>query len=151
MPVPVPQPATPAEPCPYCPPNPYPSPNGEPCPNPYCPNQPNPQPVPKPPPDIQPYYDDPEINWEPLRRTLYELTEKFPFCLPWDLMRGIQSLESNQWDRKIEVNVGDGIWPKMVIDLTMFDRIAGITRIVLLVIFDLGLIFSTRRLMGGDV
>lgn len=95
--------------------------------------------------------DDTAINWEPLRRGLYELTEKFPFCLPWDLMRGIQSLESNQWDRQIEINVGDGIWPEMVIDLTMFDEIAGITRIVLLVIFDLGLIFATRRLMGGDV
>jgi len=95
--------------------------------------------------------DDTAINWEPLRRGLYELTEKFPFCLPWDLMRGIQSLESNQWDRQIRINVGDGIWPEMVIDLTMFDEIARITRVVLLVIFDLGLIFATRRLMGGDV
>jgi hypothetical protein len=151
VPVPVPQPATPAEPCPYCPPNPYPSPNGEPCPNPYCPNQPNPQPVPKPPPDIQPYYDDPEINWEPLRRSLYELTEKFPFSLPWDLMRGVQSMEANQWDRKIRVVIGDEFWPNFEIDLTMFDRLARISRVIMLVIFDLGLIFSTRKLMGGDV
>jgi hypothetical protein len=151
VPVPVPQPATPAEPCPYCPPNPYPSPNGEPCPNPYCPNQPNPQPVPKPPPDIQPYYDDPEINWEPLRRSLYELTEKFPFSLPWDLMRGVQSMEANQWDRKIRVVIGDEFWPNFEIDLTMFDRLARISRVIMLVIFDLGLIFATRKLMGGDV
>ncbi len=95
--------------------------------------------------------DDTAIDWEPLRRGLYELTEKFPFCLPWDLMRGIQSLESSQWDKKIRIEVGDGIWPAMVIDLTMFDGIASITRVVLLIIFDLGLIFGTRRLMGGDV
>ncbi len=152
MPVPVPiPPNVPVDPCPYCPTNPYPSPNGDPCPNPYCPNQPNPQPVPNPPPDIQPYYDDPEIDWEPLRRMLYELTEKFPFCLPWDLMRGIQSLESSQWDRKIRIDVGDGLWPEMVIDLKMFDGIASITRVILLIVFDLGLIFGTRRLMGGDV
>jgi hypothetical protein len=98
-----------------------------------------------------PQKDDTAIDWEPLRRGLYELTEKFPFCLPWDLMRGIQSLESNQWDRQIRINVGDGIWPEMVIDLTMFDKIARITRVVLLVVFDLGLVFATRRLMGGDV
>jgi len=95
--------------------------------------------------------DDTAIDWEPLRRGLYELTEKFPFCLPWDLMRGIQSLESSQWDRKIRIEVGDGIWPAMVIDLTMFDRIASITRVILLIVFDLGLIFGTRKLMGGDV
>ena len=98
-----------------------------------------------------PQKDDTAIDWEPLRRGLYELTEKFPFCLPWDLMRGIETLEANQWDRKIEIDVGDGIWPAMVIDLTMFDGIARITRVVLLVVFDLGLIFVTRRLMGGDV
>lgn len=95
--------------------------------------------------------DDTAIDWEPLRRGLYELTEKFPFCLPWDLMRGIQSLESSQWDRKIRIEVGDGIWPAMVIDLTMFDGIASITRVILLIVFDLGLIFGTRKLMGGDV
>ena len=149
---PVPQsPNVPAEPCPYCPPNPYPSPNGQPCPNPYCPNQPNQQPVPTPPPDIQPFYDDPEINWEPLRRSLYELTEKFPFSLPWDLMRGVQSMEANQWDRKIRVVIGDEFWPNFEIDLTMFDRLARISRVIMLVIFDLGLIFATRKLMGGDV
>lgn len=98
-----------------------------------------------------PQKDDTAIDWEPLRRGLYELTEKFPFCLPWDLMRGIQSLDASQWDRRIEINVGDGIWPEIVIDLTMFDEIARITRVVLLVVFDLGLIFATRRLMGGDV
>lgn len=95
--------------------------------------------------------DDTAIDWEPLRRGLYELTEKFPFCLPWDLMRGIETLEANQWDMKIEIDVGDGIWPAMVIDLSMFDGIARITRVVLLVVFDLGLIFGTRKLMGGDV
>ena len=98
-----------------------------------------------------PQKDDTAIDWEPLRRGLYELTEKFPFCLPWDLMRGIETLEASQWDRKIRINVGDGIWPEIVIDLTMFDGIARITRVVLLVVFDLGLIFATRRLMGGDV
>ena len=152
MPVPVPySPNVPAEPCPYCPPNPYPLPDGQPCPNPYCPNQPNQQPVPTPPPDIQPFYDDPEINWEPLRRSLYELTEKFPFSLPWDLMRGVQSMEANQWDRKIRVVIGDEFWPNFEIDLTMFDRLARISRVIMLVIFDLGLIFATRKLMGGDV
>ncbi len=98
-----------------------------------------------------PTKDDTAIDWEPLKRGLYELTEKFPFCLPWDLMRGIQSLESSQWDRQIRIDVGDGIWPAMVIDLSMFDNIASITRVILLIVFDLGLIFGTRKLMGGDV
>ena len=107
--------------------------------------------MPTPPPDIQPFYDDPEINWEPLRRSIYELTEKFPFSLPWDLMRGVQSMEANQWDRKIRVVIGDEFWPNFEIDLTMFDRLARISRVIMLVIFDLGLIFATRKLMGGDV
>lgn len=95
--------------------------------------------------------DDTAIDWEPLRRGLYELTEKFPFCLPWDLMRGVQSMEANQWDRKIRVAIGDEFWPNFEIDLTMFDRLASINRVIMLVIFDLGLIFATRKLMGGDV
>lgn len=98
-----------------------------------------------------PIIDDTSINWEPLQVLGDELTRKFPFSLPWDLLRGVESLEATGWDRKIIISVGDGIWPPMVIDLSMFDDIAGITRVVLLVIFDFGLIFSTRRLMGGDV
>jgi hypothetical protein len=95
--------------------------------------------------------DDTEIDWEPLRKSIGALTNKFPFSLPWDLMRGVESLQGSEWDRKFIINIGDGIWPSMTIDLSMFDGIAGITRVVMLVIFDFGLIFATRKLMGGDV
>ena len=60
-------------------------------------------------------------------------------------------MEANQWDRKIRVVIGDEFWPNFEIDLTMFDRLASISRVIMLVIFDLGLIFATRKLMGGDV
>lgn len=96
--------------------------------------------------------DDTLINWEPLRVLGDTFTKKFPFSLPWDLLRGLESLESTAWDRKIVISIsGQDYWPAMTIDLSMFDEIAGITRIVLLIVFDFGLIFTTRRLMGGDV
>lgn len=99
-----------------------------------------------------PKRDDDRINWDPLKLPILGLTMKFPFSLPWDLMRGLESLQSDsEWDRKFIIVVGDDLWPEMEIDLSMFDNIAQIVKVILLILFDFGLIFSTRRLMGGDV
>lgn len=99
-----------------------------------------------------PKRDDDRINWDPLKLPILGLTMKFPFSLPWDLMRGLESLQSDsEWDRKFIIAVGDDLWPEMEIDLSMFDNIAQIVKVILLILFDFGLIFSTRRLMGGDV
>ena len=100
-----------------------------------------------------PEKDADRINWDPLKLPLLGLTTKFPFSLPWDLMRGIESLQAEQWDRKFIIPAlgPNGLWPEMEIDLSMYDGIAEMTRIVLLIIFDFGLIMATRKLMGGDV
>ncbi len=140
-------PGDPAEPCPYCPPNP--NPNTDPCPNPYCPNNPAPQ-APPAIPDA-PVPDDRYIDFEPLKKLPHIFTTKFPFSLPWDLKRGIESLERGQWDRKFQIAACGNYWPEKEIDISMFDPIAGIARVVFLLVFDFALIFATRRLMGGDV
>lgn len=140
------QPWVPAEPCPYCPAEPGPGPE---CPNPYCPNHPAPQTPPVRP--DQPVPDDRYIDFEPLKKLPHIFTTKFPFSLPWDLMRGVKSLEGGQWDRKFRIAAVGDYWPEMEIDVSMFDDIAGITRVVFLIMFDFALIFATRRLMGGDI
>lgn len=95
--------------------------------------------------------DDSIINFEPFKKLAHIFTTKFPFSLPWDFKRGIESLEGGEWDRKIVIPAIGDYWPEMTIDLTMFDNIAAITRIIMLIVFDFGLIFATRKLMGGDV
>lgn len=95
--------------------------------------------------------DDDTINFEPLKKLPHFITTRFPFSLPWDLKRGIESLEGSEWDRKFTIPAIGDYWPAMEIDISMFDNIASMTRVILLIVFDFGLIFATRRLMGGDV
>ncbi len=149
-----PDPLEPVEPCPYCPPNPYPSPNGEPCPNPYCPNQPNP--IVPPTPNTPTPPGENKIDFEPLKLGLGELTNKFPFSLPWDLKRAFENLYGGHWDAKIPLkfsynvlNVGWEVDEE--IDLVPYENIIIMFKTFIVLIFDVGLIFATRRLMGGDV
>ena len=141
-------PGQPVEPCPYCPPNP--DPGNNPCPNPYCPN--NPEPVSPPYPNSPPTPDDRYIDWEPLKQLPYIFTTKFPFSLPWDFYNSFKQLEGGQWDGKIDINVQSVLADFVfTIDLSMFDNIRNVMIKIELLLFDVGLMLATRRLLGGAV
>lgn len=95
-----------------------------------------------------------ELNWEPLKRVGSDFTWKFPFSLPWDILRGFQSLNDSAggFTPKFTIDLsGTMLKRNIVIDLTMWSGIAEKVRVVELFLFDLGLVLITRRLMGGDV
>lgn len=96
---------------------------------------------------------DSKINWEPLKVTGTLFTTKFPFSLPWDILRTFQALliddpKMPKWDIKWH----DQILHKdfgFTIDLTSYDRIFKIARNFILVALNVGLIMATRKLVGG--
>lgn len=106
--------------------------------------------------------DDTSINWEPLKVPLNAFTRKFPFSLPWDLLRSFQGIaeKASTFNPKWEIDVSDKLLGRsatgnnafsFTIDLKMFKDFVRIVRSIELFLFDVGLIFLTRKLMGGDV
>lgn len=93
------------------------------------------------------------LNFEPLRIAGKQFTWKFPFCLPWDILRGFQSLlPDDEFEPIIHVDLGSDIARfKFDIDLTNWNSVAAVARTVELILFDFGLVLITRKLMGGDV
>lgn len=96
---------------------------------------------------------DSKINWEPLKVTGTLFTTKFPFSLPWDILRTFQALLiDNPTLPKWDIKWHDQILHKdfgFTIDLTGYDRIFKIARNFILVAFNVGLIMATRKLVGG--
>lgn len=82
-----------------------------------------------------------EVDLSPLEGII--VSDKFPFCLPWDLMRSVQVLTSSPrvpyWELPIK---GE----KIVIDFSMFEPLARIVRFFVVLTFIVSLIILTRRL-----
>lgn len=96
--------------------------------------------------------DDTGIDWQPLKKGASTITRKFPFSLPWDLYNSFKQLDGSSWDGKIDINIDSKLADFIFeIDLGMFDGIRNIVKRIELIIFDVGLILATRRLMGGGV
>jgi len=99
--------------------------------------------------------DDSELDWEPLKQGLGSLTKKFPFSLPWDVSELINQFQGAEWDGIIDINIDKvGTFPvewHFCLDFSMFDDIRVIAKKIELLFFDIGLIYGTRRLMGGGV
>ena len=110
------------------------------------------EPLPDPDPNIP---DDTAINFEPLVIAAELFTEKFPFSLPWDLKRIVEKFN---YDAEIPVFTGilpnplsgEGVPFEFTIPEGMRFVIPYI-RFSFVVIFVAGLIWGTRKLMGGDV
>ncbi len=80
------------------------------------------------------------------------LTRKFPFSIPWDLKNAVTTLVAEPKCPKWEINwdsvyfVGGG---KTVIDFEKFETWAKIVRWGVLIVFNIGLIIATRKLIGA--
>lgn len=91
-----------------------------------------------------------QINLEPLELAGSAFTTRFPFSLPWDLKRQFDGFNVSEWDREFDLDLsampGGTI---TTIDFTTFDNVADAARKFELIMFDIGLILLTRRLLGG--
>lgn len=94
----------------------------------------------------------PELNLDPLKLTGTILTTAFPFSLPWDIQRMFQSLDGASWSGIFDIPlVVPGVNYTMHIDLSFWDPVRNIGKTFVLLLFDMGLIMATRKLLGGDV
>ena len=97
--------------------------------------------------------DPTNIEWDKLKAIPNIFTKKFPFSLPWDAKRFIDSVLGDIPEAKdIVVNVEEigGVHIGMNITLPdFFDQFFDFTRVITLVMFDIGLIYGLYRLLGG--
>lgn len=97
--------------------------------------------------------DPKEINWAKLKAIPGIFTKKFPFSLPWDAKRFVDSvLGSIPQAKDISVKLDEIGGMHIGMDITLpdfFDPFFDFSRIITLIIFDIGLIYGLYRLLGG--
>lgn len=91
-----------------------------------------------------------DFKWSKLKAIYIGFTTAFPFSLPWDVGRAFDSIFGNFSDTSApewKMTVYGQSWtikiPNML--LGWFP----ITRMMLLIMFDIGLVYSVRKLLGG--
>jgi len=95
------------------------------------------------------------IDMAPLKFAALLFTKKFPFSLPWDLKDMLSSFGSNAVSTPVfnmplfftRGGVTNNI--PVVVSLERFDGLAAAARVFELFIFNIGMLFGTRKLLGG--
>lgn len=94
------------------------------------------------------------IVWTPLIVSGSTIKEKFPFSIPWDLIKQLSVFNAEPEAPVFKVNVpkflviGEMVIPlKFNIDLSMFDPVANILRWGNTILFDIGLLLLIRKLL----
>lgn len=147
-PAPNPDPLPSAEPQPSVKPNPNPAPDPDPAPNPDPLPSANPQPTtnPEPEPDTETDLDVPSAIGK------LDLLDRFPFCVPSDLIQGIKLFNATPttptWSWNLSVN-GTPIQYTWVVSLDKFEKIAQLCRTLLTILFVWGLAKVTRYVIKG--
>lgn len=80
------------------------------------------------------------------------ITTKFPFCIPFDVLRTVQMLSAPAETPVFEIPFKAefiGVDETITIDFSQFDTLAAIMRWMLSALFLLGLIMATRNLIKG--
>jgi hypothetical protein len=103
-----------------------------------------------------PSQDATDIDWGPLKQGIGSLKNKFPFCLPWDIYNSFVQFQGLEWSGIIDIDISQvsskfPVGWDFDIDFSMFDEMRQIVKKIELMLFDLGLILATRKLMGGGV
>lgn len=153
-PVPDPDPAPNPDPLPSADPqpttNPEPAPDPDPAPNPDPLPSANPQPSTNPEPEPEP---DTETDLDvPSAIGKLDLLDRFPFCVPSDLIQGIKLFNATPttptWSWNLSVN-GTPIQYTWVVSLDKFEKIAQLCRTLLTILFVWGLAKVTRYVIKG--
>lgn len=95
------------------------------------------------------------LNFDGLKVAGATFTTKFPFSLPWDLKNALTKFSTTQsFNPNIHVGVQDTTYVhgmQFNIDLSMFNPLIVIIRLIELILFGIALILLTRKLLGGSV
>lgn len=117
-------------------------PNTDPTPDP----DPSPGVSPEPSPEPSPSPKPPDVPRTP------DITNKFPFCIPFDIIACIRLLNAKaeipHWEIPFALPML-GIEEKIIIDLTMFEPAMEIVRWAITILFIVGLAMITRNLIRG--
>ena len=133
---------------------PKPDPSLDPNPSPSPDPSPDPDPSPSPDPSPEPDPDAPATD-EEAAKYMANLTTIFPFCIPFDLIRAFKvlSVDGEAPVYKIPVQIKYGgyidINESWDIDMSDFDMVVQIMRIIETLSFIVGLIMITRNLIRG--
>lgn len=118
---------------------------------------PDPEPEPEPEPDPDPELPEiPAVLPQGVTDKLKDLSGKFPFCIPFDLVNCFKSFGSNEaaeapkWDLTFSIP-GTNKDYEFSVDLSMFDKYIPIFRSGVLILFLIGLMIGTRKLIGWQV
>lgn len=80
------------------------------------------------------------------------VTSKFPFSLPWDLFRAVEVFGEGQQLGPWQMSVNNPLSGAVSFEVAVPEGVEGYyvyIRWALLIIFDIGLLFATRKLLGG--
>lgn len=88
---------------------------------------------------------DKSIDWSPLMDI--GISEKFPFCLPFDFMRGLEVLLSPPQVPTWKIPI---MGSEITIDFSQFENLAKISRFFFTLMYVYVLILVTKRIMGGQ-
>lgn len=87
------------------------------------------------------------IDFTKLKFAANLFTNKFPFSLPWDLQSMVNTFGSGSTNAPvIPIGIGN---VTTEIDMSRFNTIAAAVRVLELFAFGVGLLFGTRKLLGG--
>lgn len=99
-------------------------------------------------PTLEPYKEYQRDN----ARMMVDLSQFFPFCIPYDLVHLIKVLNAEPVAPKFETTIKYaklGINEKITLDLSSFNDVAKIFRTCEILLFILGLILLTRNIIRG--
>lgn len=91
------------------------------------------------------------IDWGPLSVAGNLFTNRFPFSLPWDLMRSFTTLAADEVapDFRFQFYTKLLGYVDFKVDLSMFEDLRKVAKTIELLAFDVGLVLITRKLLGG--
>jgi len=101
--------------------------------------------------DITAEPDEVNINWEPLKLAGNAITYKFPFSIPWDLGRGFEQILGTSEVPDFNINVPGAIMGQdlsIPIDLSIWEGIRSKVQMLMIILFDVGLIMAARKLIS---
>lgn len=94
------------------------------------------------------------IIWTPLIASSKDLTERFPFSIPWDLTRMIKAFDAEPKTPVFKINIKDYVKiggmssdMKWDLDFSWLDPLAYVGRWFLIIVFDIAMILGIRKIM----
>lgn len=94
------------------------------------------------------------IVWTPLVQSAQDLTERFPFSIPWDLSRMLGIFNTDPETPKFDIDIkkyveidGKTMGMKWTLDFSFLDPLAAVGRWFLIIVFDIAMILGIRKIM----